>query len=155
MLFLVPALLIVPLVQHAEAATAPTTRFKGSTSGVFTNNDTGVVSGIGTNSFSWGIGQPSRSNLTFTGSPFDVNVRTGYVYGPRARNDAEVFSLGNLRYFNGTISGGSGANSVQLDVTTAVTSPVATNPATFPSPFLITQLDPQARCQGSTVVHSY
>jgi hypothetical protein len=33
-------LLIVPLVQHASAATAPTTRYQGSTSGVFTNNDT-------------------------------------------------------------------------------------------------------------------
>ena len=134
---MIQALLIVPLVQHASAATAPITRFQGSTSGVFTNNDTGVVSGIGTNSFSWGIGQPSRSNLTFAGSPFDVNVRTGYVYGPRARNDAEVFSLGNLSYFNGTIAGGTGVNSVQLDVTAAVTSPVATNPATFPSPFTL------------------
>jgi hypothetical protein len=134
---MIQSLLIVPLVQHASAATAPTTRYQGSTSGVFTNNDTGVVSGIGTNSFSWGIGQPSRSKLTFAGSPFDVNVRTGYVYGPRARNDAEVFSLGNLSYFNGTIAGGTGANSVQLDVTAAVTSPVATNPATFPSPFTL------------------
>ncbi|MFN7677206.1 MAG: choice-of-anchor K domain-containing protein, partial [Cyanobacteriota bacterium] len=137
--FLASQVLIIAALSEAciAATVAPTTRFQGTTAGVFTNNDAGVVNGIGTNSFSWGIGQPNRSNLTFAGGLFDVNVRTGYVYGPRARNDAEVFSLGSLSYYNGTITGGSGANSVQLNVTSSVTSPVGTNPATFPIPFTL------------------
>jgi hypothetical protein len=134
-LLAVPLLLSGPLSHGVIAQTAPTTRFQGNISGVFTNPDTGVVTGLGTNNFTWGVGAPPPpSRLTFTGKPFDVNVTTGYVYGPRARNDREVFSLGTLDYFNGTIQGGTGANSVRLDVTTQVTSPVGTNPTTFQAP---------------------
>jgi len=134
-LLAVPLLLSSPLSHGVIAQTAPTTRFQGNISGVFTNPDTGVVTGLGTNNFTWGVGAPPPpSRLTFTGKPFDVNVTTGYVYGPRARNDREVFSLGTLDYFNGTIQGGTGANSVRLDVTTQVTSPVGTNPTTFQAP---------------------
>ncbi|TRU63715.1 MAG: PEP-CTERM sorting domain-containing protein [Microcystis aeruginosa Ma_QC_C_20070823_S13] len=134
-LLAVPLVLSGPLSHGVIAQTAPTTRFQGNISGVFTNADTGVVTGLGTNNFTWGVGSPPPpSRLTFTGKPFDVNVTTGYVYGPRARNDREVFSLGTLDYFNGTIQGGTGANSVRLDVTTQVTSPVGTNPTTFQAP---------------------
>jgi hypothetical protein len=132
-LLAVPLLLSGPLSHGVIAQTAPTTRFQGNISGVFTGADTGVVTGLGTNNFTWGVGSPP-GRLTFTGKPFDVNVTTGYVYGPRARNDREVFSLGTLDYFNGTIQGGTGANSVRLDVTTQVTSPVGTNPTTFQAP---------------------
>jgi hypothetical protein len=134
-LLAVPLLLSGPLSHGVIAQTAPTTRFQGNISGVFTGADTGVVTGLGTNNFTWGVGSPPPpGRLTFTGKPFDVNVTTGYVYGPRARNDREVFSLGTLDYFNGTIRGGTEANSVRLDVTTQVTSPVGTNPTTFQAP---------------------
>ncbi|QSJ18094.1 choice-of-anchor K domain-containing protein [Nostoc sp. UHCC 0702] len=131
---LTASILFFPLANESLAKDAPKTRFQGSISGIFTNPDTGTVTGVGTNNFTWGVGSPTSSSLSFTGKPFDVNVTTGYVYGPRARNNREVFSLGTLDYFNGTIQGGTGANSVRLDVTAQVTAPVGTNPTTFQAP---------------------
>jgi hypothetical protein len=115
----------------ANGALAPTTRFIGESSGIFTNNDEGVVTGIGTNFFTWGTPVTSVSSLSFTGLPFDVGVRTGYVYGPRARLDSEVFPLGDLAYHNGTINSGTQANVVDLAVTPTITDPVNFLPATF------------------------
>jgi hypothetical protein len=127
-------ILALPVLLIAqEAFAAPTTQIQGTISGVFTNSNGGVVTGLGTNNFTWGVGLPTSSSLIFTGQPFDVNVTSGYVYGPRARNDREVFSLGRLGYFNGTIESGTGANSVQLDVTATVNQPIGTNPTTFSS----------------------
>ncbi|BAZ28609.1 hypothetical protein NIES4074_10430 [Cylindrospermum sp. NIES-4074] len=127
-LILATSFLFFPLASESFAQSAPTTRFQGNISGIFTNPDTGIVTGVGTNSFTWGTGTPS--GLTFNGKPFDVNVASGYVYGPRARNDREVFSLGTLDYFNGTIPLGTGANSVLLNATAQVTAPVGTTPTT-------------------------
>lgn len=66
--------------------------FTGGISAVFVNPQPAgtAVSGVGTSSFSWGVG--NSSNLTFQGTSF-----TGKF--------GEVFSLGTLTYFNGTSSG--------------------------------------------------
>ena len=73
----------------------------GSASGTFNSPNGGVVSGVGTNAFTWGTGEPS--SLTFAGQTFDTAPNT-------------PFSLGRLTFHNGTINGGTGADSVVFDV---------------------------------------
>jgi hypothetical protein len=58
-----------------------------------------VVSGVGTSSFAWGVGQPSQ--LSFAPKSFNPKPN-------------EVFSIGTFDYFNGTIFGGTEANSIDL-----------------------------------------
>ncbi|NEP13183.1 MAG: PEP-CTERM sorting domain-containing protein [Symploca sp. SIO2C1] len=74
---------------------------KGTSAASFVNSSpsTAVVSGVGTSSFAWGSGQPSQ--LSFTPKPFNPKPN-------------EVFSLGTLDYFNGTILSGTEASSVDL-----------------------------------------
>lgn len=60
-----------------------------------------TVGGVGTNSFSWGIGMPDQSSLTFAGANFDSAPQT-------------PFKLGTITYHNGQISGDSGADSVDF-----------------------------------------
>jgi hypothetical protein len=60
---------------------------------------TAVVSGVGTNNFAWGTGEPS--SLTFAGSAFDTKPDT-------------EFKLGRLTFHNGTIASGTGADAVDL-----------------------------------------
>lgn len=69
----------------------------GSTTGTFGSPNGGVVTGVGTNAFTWGTGDPS--SLTFTGQSFDTTPDT-------------PFSLGRLTFHNGTIASGTGADSV-------------------------------------------
>lgn len=111
------------------------TQFKGSSSGIFSNPDGEVTTGIGTNFFTWGVGinGSEPSNLRFTGGPFDVTVPTGFVFGSRQVDKSQLFSLGKLSYFNGTIRLGREVETtqVQLNVTTALTEPIGTNPETF------------------------
>lgn len=73
----------------------------GSTGGKFDNPApaTAVVSGVGSNQFAWGSGDPS--SLTFAGSAFDTKPDT-------------EFKLGRLTFHNGTIAAGTGADSVDL-----------------------------------------
>jgi len=85
----------------------------GSSSGVFQNPAGPVgmlVTGVGTNVFTWGDGAPP-SSLQFngavgfsgtTGSPFDV---------------------GSVAYFNGAIAGGTQADSVDLAILLSFTDP--------------------------------
>jgi hypothetical protein len=77
----------------------------GNTSGVFVNPSpaSAVVSGVGTNNFSWGTAFPDQSWLSFTGGNFDTTPNT-------------PFKLGSLTFHNGTIVGGTGADSVSFDV---------------------------------------
>jgi hypothetical protein len=74
----------------------------GSTSATFQSPSGGVVTGVGTNNFTWGVGQPDVSSLTFTGQHFDTTPNTPFV-------------LGELTYHNGTISTGTGADAVDFD----------------------------------------
>lgn len=86
-----------------------------TSSGLFTNpvlGNAGRADGIGTDSFSWGMGidgSPSRI-LAFTGSTLAVDAK-------------EIFSLGSLTYFNGRTERDTGATAVDLVVTTTVTMP--------------------------------
>jgi len=75
----------------------------GSDSGVFVNPApaTAVTSGVGTNIFRWGSGDPS--SLSFIGESFDTEPNT-------------PFKLGHLTFHNGVIASGTGADSVTLDV---------------------------------------
>ena len=76
----------------------------GKTSAVFTNpvpESNPVLSGVGTNTFSWGSGDPS--SLTFTGKDFHTSPNT-------------PFDLGTLTFHNGTIPTGSGADGVNFDL---------------------------------------
>lgn len=76
---------------------------KGAVAASFVNPapSTAVISGVGTSSFAWGDGQPSQSQLSFTSKSFNPKPN-------------EVFSIGTLDYFNGTISSGTGADSIDL-----------------------------------------
>jgi len=92
----------------------------GSSSGVFVNpSGPGgmLVSGVGTSSFAWGNGAPfgsAPSSLNFFGNTFSTETDL-------------AFSFGTLSYFNGTISAGSQADSVDLDVQLALTTPSGIN----------------------------
>ncbi|MGH8684274.1 MAG: choice-of-anchor K domain-containing protein, partial [Nitrosospira sp.] len=75
----------------------------GTDSGVFVNPSpsTAVVSGVGTNTFSWGSGD--SSSLSFAGGNFDATPGT-------------PFTLGRLTFHNGVILSGTGADSVDFKV---------------------------------------
>ncbi|HEY5704335.1 MAG TPA: choice-of-anchor K domain-containing protein [Terrimicrobiaceae bacterium] len=80
--------------------------FDGASSGVLispTGASNLLTTGVGTNSFSWGLGVNSPpSSLTFTGASVD---------GAFAE---QPFTIGTLSYFNGTVLGGTEAYSVGL-----------------------------------------
>jgi hypothetical protein len=65
----------------------------GTTSGEFNNPSpsTAITTGVGTNTFSWGSGDPG--SLSFSGATFDTAPNT-------------AFTLGQLTYHNGSISSG-------------------------------------------------
>lgn len=73
----------------------------GTDSAVFVNPSpsTAVVSGVGTNNFSWGSGD--SSSLNFAGGNFDATPGT-------------PFTLGRLTFHNGEIPSGTGADSVDF-----------------------------------------
>src|SRR5262245_443344 len=120
-----------------ESATAnPLTTFEGSATGrftdpSFTDPSTGISSGVVTNSFSWGVGEPSR--LHFTGSSFSVTTATRYVFGSQAQAARPFFSLGELSFHNGRIVDGTEARSVRLDTSIQLNSPLAAGPAIIPA----------------------
>jgi hypothetical protein len=95
----------------------------GTSSGTFNNpvGPSGMVAvGTGTNHFSWGnpaFGTP-RSSLDFTGLGF-------------ATETGSIFSFGNLDYYNGTISNGTGADGVDFNVLLALTTPVSSEAYSF------------------------
>lgn len=79
----------------------------GTDSGTFVNPSpsSAIVTGLGTNTFTWGGGQPNSliedvSSLSFIGGNFDTSPNT-------------PFKLGTLTFHNGT--NGGGADSVELD----------------------------------------
>lgn len=85
----------------------------GSSSGVFVNPAPGsaVVTGVGTNVFTWGTPSGTPPNeLEFTGTAFAGTTGT-------------PFSFGTLDYFNGTVLAGTEATSVDLSVTLTFTDP--------------------------------
>jgi hypothetical protein len=75
-----------------------------------------VVSGVSTNHFAWGVGDPSF--LHMTGASFSTETET-------------VFSFGSLQYHNGTISSNTGATSINLNVALMLTTPVANQAYNF------------------------
>jgi hypothetical protein len=76
----------------------------GSTTGTFVNPTpaTAVVSGVGTNAFSWGVSS-DPSSVAFVGEAFDTEPRT-------------PFTLGRLTFHNGVIDTGTGADGVDFNV---------------------------------------
>lgn len=103
------ALIAGPLAAHAVPVS-------GTASGAFVN-PTGpggmVVTGVGTNSFTWGVGAPP-SSLLFAGSAFSSSTGT-------------PFDLGTINYYNGAINAGTEANSVDLAIALAFTNPFGVN----------------------------
>jgi hypothetical protein len=92
----------------------------GSTSGIF-ENPTGpagmVTTGVGTSTFTWGNGAPfgsPPSSLSFSGTSFSGS--TGVP-----------FAVGSITYFNGTIAGGTEANTVDLAIALTFTDPAGVN----------------------------
>lgn len=102
-------ILLMILLSSANIQAIP---IAGGSSGIFIN-PTGpsgmTVTGVGTNNFTWGVGSPP-SSLEYTGNTF-------------AEDTDDVFSFGTLEYFNGAISGGTQADSVNLSVLLSLTSP--------------------------------
>ena len=86
--------------------------FEGSSTGTF-ENPAGppwmVTTGVGSNNFTWGTGS-SPSSLSYTGNLFDANENDPFIFG-------------SLNYFNGAISLGTGANSVDLSIVLDFASP--------------------------------
>jgi hypothetical protein len=87
---------------------------QGSSSAVFINPQPSFadVSGTGTNFFSFGsaVDSVGPSTLGFSSAAFSTNFGT-------------PFKLGTLTFFNGTIAGNSGADSVDLSTTLNFTAP--------------------------------
>ena len=109
--FLILSIFMLLIVSNLQAIPV-----EGTSSGIFVN-PTGpsgmIVTGVGTNNFTWGNGAPFSSppsSLSFAGNPFSVNTD-------------DTFSFGTLDYFNGTIAAGTQANAVDLNVTLTLTSP--------------------------------
>lgn len=96
------------------AVSAQGKHIQGSVSGGFVNptpEGTGVLVGVGTSMFSWGRGfEGPPSSFAFSGFAIDVDTE-------------QQFALGELRYFNGTIDGDTGASAVDLLVALAITHP--------------------------------
>jgi hypothetical protein len=89
--------------------------FVGSSSGTFgtPTPTTATFTGVGTNTFTWGVGNPPNS-LNFEGSSFSTNSN-------------QRFSIGDLTYFNGSISAGTEADSVPLNILLSLTNPTGIN----------------------------
>ncbi len=88
----------------------------GSSTGVFTNpsGPSGmIVTGEGTSNFAWGDNccwGTEQSSLSFAGNVFDLETD-------------QTLSFGTLTYYNGTISSGSQADSIDLKVNVLLTTP--------------------------------
>lgn len=97
-----------PKVVQGNAATSNQVAIAGFSSGTFVNprGPAGmVVTGVGTTNFTWGLGSGTpSSSLRYGGANFAASAE-------------EFFSIGTLNYYNGTISGGTGADSVDLRIT--------------------------------------
>jgi hypothetical protein len=97
------------------AAVASATPIAGSSEGIFVNpqGPWGMqVSGVGTKHFQWGeaVSTTPPSWLEFTGRGFSGATD-------------EVFTFGQLNYYNGTVWGGSEANTVDLQVNLSLSAP--------------------------------
>ena len=103
----------------SEGPSAGPINVEGSVSGVFVNpqGPSGMVTdGVGTDNFAWGTPVPSSmsSSLIFVASGFSALTE-------------EEFSLGTLTFFNGTITGQSDADTVDLRVDIAFSNPDGIN----------------------------
>ncbi|KJH72181.1 PEP-CTERM sorting domain-containing protein [Aliterella atlantica] len=94
-------------ISQATPSTAQT--FSGNSSGTFGTPNAGsysnpVFSGVGTNTFNWGspAGTPANE-LSFTGNSFSGELDS-------------LFAVGDLTYFNGTVSSDTLVDSVPLDI---------------------------------------
>ena len=94
----------------------------GSSSGTFDNpvGPSGmIVTGVGTNAFTWGDGSAFNSppsSLAFAGETFATETST-------------FFDVGEITYFNGTIAGGTQADTVDFNLALALTTPSGVNQA--------------------------
>jgi hypothetical protein len=122
------AVVSLVLLAASAARAAATATFSGSATGTFVNAVGGVTSGTGTANFTWGTGLPDVSSLTFAGKSFTVTSPAGYTLGSAAQQARPSFSIGTLTYHNGTIQGGTGADSVTLSAPISLTAPVAAGP---------------------------
>lgn len=87
--------------------------FNGTSSGQFFNPQGGpgmVTAGVGTSLFKWGSPILTGSSLEYVPSTFEAPV-------------LESFQVGTLEYYNATSEIGSGASSVDLDLTVEFTDP--------------------------------
>lgn len=102
------------LVWSASATTI--VPIAGTSSGTFVNpvpgadNPSPTYTGVGTATFSWGAGG-DPSSMTYT----PVNPFSGSLGTP--------FTVGNLYYYNGGITGGSGVDGVSLNLALNLTLP--------------------------------
>lgn len=93
--------------------------FSGDSTGTFVNPQpaTGItVTGVGTSTFTWGLGEGSPPNkLTYASTAFSgVPAET-------------PFQIGTLTYFNGTTEIGTTPNSIDLNLVVNFTDPAGVN----------------------------
>lgn len=112
-------LVLLAMIISLGASEVLAADYSGNSSGVFVNpfagpsNPAMTVTGVGTSNFTWGNGSAfgsPPSSLVFSGTPFSGNFE-------------QEFKFGNLRYYNGTIAAGTGADAVDLLTTLAFTTP--------------------------------
>lgn len=99
--------------------------FKGGSSGTWgepinylgSANTNPRYTGVGTNTFTWGDGQPNEpiygtpaNEMTFTGKSFQAE-------------EGSVFKIGYLTYFNGTVPQGTNVDSVSLSLNLSFSEP--------------------------------
>lgn len=106
----------------ASASVALANPFTVSTSGVFDNASGGpnmVTTGTGSNVFTWGTpyGNSTSSQLNYTGSQ------------SAQANAGASFQFGSLYFKNGVINDGTGADSVDLNLSISILSPITLNDA--------------------------
>jgi hypothetical protein len=121
--------MVLSLMLLSWCAPVCAANFEGTSSGIFVNPtpDSAVVGGVGTNSFTWGTADPSVNSLQFDGTQF-----SGF-FGTQ-------FKFGTLTYYNGTITSGSEAYTVNLTTKLSFTAP-ALSPQNFTFTFQIISTD--------------
>lgn len=118
-----------PRIETLEDRAVPAL-FQGTDSAVFLDPapSSAVISGVGTNQIAWGtanFGTPP-SSLRFTaGSGFDVDVD-------------QLFTLGSLTFFNGTIALGTEITGIDFRLRATVNSPASVGAQDFRFYFAVT-----------------
>jgi hypothetical protein len=137
-------------VEALEDRLTPTVHlFTGSSQGIFDNPSVtakSVTTGLGSSHLTWGTGADGSdpSSMTFT------------PRGSFSAKPGQIFVLGGLDYFNGTIQGDSGIDGIDFHATAMITSPAGVGGVAFRFHFTLIDTpnddnDPQDEASADSV----